>query len=377
VRAPGVRGEGAGRSLGRWPRSGERDVRLALELASHSTWAQVPAGERVERLLAAAGSLAAGGDSDGPVALGLGLTTDELALHRSGLEAGLTAAIREGAQRGGERRGPCLLRPHWSLLWAGLGELLLRELAAGRPVLLLPDGGAPALVDQLVKALDRADLPPGALAVLHDDGRTALRCAVDAGGAEELLVSCATEELDELRRWLRARSPQGDLPFGTGVCEPAAAPELVHHDLGVRTARVSAGEDVEEVARRLALAALGRGETLSGQLPGHVRRIECDERCFSAFTAALLGQLEEAPELRPPVPQREPRLARELDQIRELGLADGATLIHEEGRRGSPGTSRNTTIGPLVFTNVLPGMRIAGLTRPAPVLLLQRLAAGE
>jgi hypothetical protein len=62
---------------------------------------------------------------------------------------------------------------------------------------------------------------------------------------------------------------------------------------------------------------------------------------------------------------------RELERVRELGLDEGATLIAE----GGPASRVENEWGnlfPLVFTNVEPGMRLARLERPMPVLLLQR-----
>lgn len=61
--------------------------------------------------------------------------------------------------------------------------------------------------------------------------------------------------------------------------------------------------------------------------------------------------------------------------MREEGLAEGATLIHEGAPGESRRPSRRAMMGPLVFTNVEAHMRLAAWSRPAPVLLLMRSSA--
>ena len=73
----------------------------------------------------------------------------------------------------------------------------------------------------------------------------------------------------------------------------------------------------------------------------------------------------------PPLDPVEADLPAFLEAARGLGLNEGATLIHES-RGGSPRTAGGGRIARLVFTNVEPKMRIWGLDRPAPLLLLSR-----
>jgi hypothetical protein len=69
---------------------------------------------------------------------------------------------------------------------------------------------------------------------------------------------------------------------------------------------------------------------------------------------------------------RERATAAALGAARDLGLDEGATLIHEDAGVGSRRAGGGAILVRLVFTNVEPHMRVAALRRPMPLLSILR-----
>jgi aldehyde dehydrogenase (NAD+) len=272
--------------------------------------------------------------------------------------------------------GIVLLLTHWSLLHAGLRRRVLQHLFTGSAVIVLDSPRVPMIAQSFARELEQVGLPPGALAVLHDDGRDLLSATLARGGFDVLHAVGHAEDEERLARALGASVlPTGTRPpFGAGVLV-GGGPELRFELLRKGEVIVHLDDDPAERAEAVALAALGRAETLGGQLPGQQGRVRCHPRRLSEFTEALLAVLDGDPALADLPPALDPDLPQALLAVRQLGLDEGATLIHE-GRPGpdsdSRGPKRNATLSPLVFTNVEPGMRIAALERPMPLLLLSR-----
>jgi hypothetical protein len=306
-------------------------------------------------------------------AAALGLTPEEALRHEPYHPLAL-AAWAEPAQSipSAERAEVVLLAPHWSELHIGFRRRVTRFLAAGHAVVVLAPARVPMVADRFAREIASAGLPEGALQVLFAEGQELLWSALERGGFD-LLAASGHRELEQLlaRRLELGVAPRATRSgFGAGVLEPQPA-RLAFEHLTRSDFHVHVDDDPLERASAAAALALGRSEALSGQLPGHVGRIECHPRLFSAFTAALLAILESSPAHTEPLPPLDPDLPRELERVRELGLDEGATLIAE----GGPASREEDAWGnlfPLVFTNLEPSMRLARLERPMPVLLLQR-----
>jgi len=402
-RAPGNIRNGArgGTELGQWPRSSSAAAREALAAAHGAAgrwWALGIRGRRhcLERVTH---ELAANGDDSGSLGRRLGLTEAELAPHleRVGLPR---VAGASGAARDTPAPGPALGIAHWSNLVAGTARASFELLLRGHTLVLLPDPKLPMVGDALAQALERADLPPGTVSILHDDGEATLQALLGSG---ELAVVVASGYAADLQRIAyRARTAAGlatAAGFGAGLYDdpvPAPVPELVLHTLSSATFVVPEQGELEALADHVAEHALGRSRTLSGQLPGQIGRVLCPERRFSGFTSELLARLEERADMAEPVPPVDPSSPDIWRRIRELGLDEGATLIlgngvppgaggpraagPADGAASSPRAVRDATFWGSVFTNVEAEGRLSRLSRPAPVLRLLRVgdeAAGH
>jgi len=334
------------------------------------SWSGSPASERREILERAAESLPLPSADSRRAALLLGLGAGEFEQHLGGLERSAREGLAEGLQREGAAGGVLTcLRRSWAEPLSAAARVLWRELAQGCGVLLVGDRRAPALADHLAGALTAAGLPAGALALLHDDGDDVLRAAAESGRVGRMALSGWESEgalwSERVRRWGRMAA------FGAGVVEAAQGPRFVFDPLARSVVEVGLGEDPAAAAERVVRGAFDRVHTISGQLAGQVGVVQVEPRRLSAFTAALLAALEERRLVDPPLPPVDPHLGRELAARRDLGLDEGATLLHEF-LVGSSGSGAGARILRLVFTNVEPGMRLLDATRPAPVLLLCR-----
>jgi hypothetical protein len=404
----------------RWPRSDGDDLALALAAAGEggAAWRSWTRAERVELLEDALATDLFLGDPQGQLAGRLGAGAWEI-------EEWVQEARRRGAQvlrrRGEPRRlGPAspplttsapspaaspalshgprlpgppttaLLRVHGAALFSGLVQRLWPLLLEGWAVILIADPALPMLARELALALDHADLPPGALSLLCDDGASALRAGLLAQGiglAHLLELGERRAEVLELAARPRgergARGGQGDRGRGA---PPGPGPEVHFESLAGSTRVVLAGDDPERAARASALGALGRVQALSGQREGQAGRVVVHRRHFSRFTQALLAELDHlAREAAGPLALLDPELPRYVERLRRLGLDEGATLLRGDsgtwfgpaGAAGSHARGRDVTLDPLVFTNVEPRMRLARAQRPAPLLRLLRAEDDE
>lgn len=404
----------------RWPRSGPEDVERALAAAEDASRAWLGLG-RARRLacLARAAEELAGAQAARALAGALGLEDRELGPLHSELDFRLREGLelwREGPERPGALP-PVAFGVHWSELAAGALMRLAPRLLAGHPVLVWSDPALPEGGVLLVRALERAGLPPGTAALLHDDLLGSLAYA--GARVPWLRLRGPGERLGRLRRALPG------VPAGAG-------PELSLWPLQDATAVVLEAEAPDLRARELVLKALGRSGTLGGQMPGQVGRVICHQRLFSRFSEEFLHGLEaglgSAPErpsgapaapgldrVRPLLPTLDGDLPGYVRRAWDLGIDEGATPIHggeplvglaeapalapepdcavapaelpakrtpelpfgagleEEARHGrAPAVVR-----PVVFTNVDPDLRLARLRRPSPVVLLLRAASDD
>lgn len=348
---------GSPEAVGQWPRSSAGDVETALEALARSAgaWAATPLERRLAMLGRASGDLAADPDPDGAIEATLGLVPTRL---------GRATAVPGPAA--GEA-GIVLVRRHWGELLAA--RVLFAELAAGNPVLLVGDGRVPALADRVLRALLAAGVPRDAVALVHDDGDTAVRAALASGRVARWRASGYPEARERCEALVEAATPQG--LFGAGVVQ-TLGPALEFAPLVRGGARVAEGDEPARCAKDVARRAFGRIETMSGQLPGQVGVVEVHPRRLSRFTEVLLETLEGSFSRTPPAAFLDPDLVPHLRAMRDLGLDEGATLIHEGRPPESHADDSDATLIRLVFTNVEPHMRLVACSRPAPVLLLQR-----
>jgi Aldehyde dehydrogenase family len=330
-------------------------------------WFETPLEQRRALLERAGQLLLATPDPEGLIRDCLGLEAREQGALLVGLGPALDgAALGEGPAR----PGIAGLRRSWTERLGGLVRAVFEQLAAGQVVLLLSDGSVPALADRLTDALLEAGLPRDALALVHDDGDAALRAAAGDPRVSRLRVSGHPGQQARCAPLLE-RAARG-ATFGSGVLEDNRGRDFAFDVLGRGQRIVDLSQDPREAAVRIVEAAFGRVQTLSGQAAGQVGSVELAPRRISVFTEALLGALERDGVVDPALEPLETDLAPALERVRELGLNEGATLIHE-ARVPSRRPGGGARIARLVFTNVEPGMRLSAWSRPSPVLLISRL----
>lgn len=341
-----------GASLGSWPRSGAQEVEEALEalLGARESIDEISADERLQRARSAAGTLAEDPALAAWLSERFAVTEAELEPHRLGLADRVEGDL--GARMAGE--GLCVLLPDWSGLLGGVVEVVLGALAQGRPALLLADPRAPALADAVADAAVSAGLPAEALALIHGADSEALRAAVRAPAVTSAAVSGSPQRLAEVEQAAAARSPADPLEWMAEACCGVCL------DLGVD----AAGRAAEVVDR-----AFGRARTFSGQLPGRLETVRLDPGGLSAFTAALLEVLEDSVDVRLPVALVDGAAFERLEEARNLGLDEGATLIFGGQEIGS---NRAPALRPMLFTNVDQDMALTRFLAPGPLLRLQR-----
>jgi acyl-CoA reductase-like NAD-dependent aldehyde dehydrogenase len=136
--------------------------------------------------------------------------------------------------------------------------------------------------------------------------------------------------------------------------------------LANRSHVVGLEDDPTSAAALVIATGFGRSRALSGQAPGQTGRVLCHERVFSRFTAALLAALDTDRDVSRPIPPVDERARAYAVRVRDLGIDEGATLLHPRSFDVS---------GPIVFTNVDPFSRVAGLSRPAPCVCLMRVSS--
>lgn len=236
--------------------------------------------------------------------------------------------------------GLVLVAPHCSELALAPLARVLAHLERGERVRLVVPREIPAL---------------GALWSAALAGRTGWECVQDDGlGA--LRAALADPELGAFEASGPPARVAALAELGPGRFETLRNTSLL----------VRRGDDAEELARRARTLAFGRVAALSGQRAGALGRVVCHERSFSAFSAALLAQLERMPDFANPVPLLERATRAYLSAARTLGLDEGATLLLHQRANGA-----------CVFTNVDERMRLAALARCAGLLVLLRCTSDE
>ncbi len=351
------------RVLGRWPRSGRADSQAALAAAAKGgpEWRRRPRSERARLLLEAARILDAAPDPGGLIAARLSLEPSELAVHVDGVGEMLARALA------GERpeltapprgmTGVALHALHWSEIVREPARRIFSALAAGQSVVILSDRRLPMVADAIASALAAAGLPPGAWSLLHDDGATARRELLSHDVVDAVCAAAPRAGLQRVARESSAsRARMLDL---VALCNTS-------HFVGLC-------DDAADAAAHVIAAAFGRARALSGQAPGQIGRVLCHERVFSKFTAALLAALETDRDILHPIPPIDYLAPGYTSRVHELGIDEGATLLHPRSFEAAPGNAER--LGALVFTNVDPFLRLAALSRPAPCVCLMRVVS--
>ena len=336
--------------LGTWPRSDVPDAESALATA------RAPGVEPSALLGVIAEALAAlRGDRKAleGVARATGLDVREVERRAPTLPA--ARALRDGIRAPGskDRSEPGLapVASHWSELFTGPLLGVARAWSRGEAALLVGDPRLPAASEAVARAFGALDLPPGSVALLQ---------GVSEAGLERLLVDPrlvaveASGEAPGIRFLRRTLDAAGRVP---------ATQRL--RTLRNEAVEVGPREDPVAAAAKVLEQWIDRERTLSGQGGGHVGRVFCHERVFSAFTEALLLKLERAPE---PLPLIDRAAAESMRRVCRTAQDEGATWIAGgEDRRTSGRGPR-----PTIFTNVEPHMRLLRARAPMPVLALVR-----
>jgi alpha-ketoglutaric semialdehyde dehydrogenase len=366
---------------GRWPRSAAADLAEARQAAERAgaQW------ERMDRSARCAIALAA---------------LDELERSRTSIAATLAPGIgqppevvdarwdadalraREGLEilrDGGESRGGTgLFLAHWTDL---VGPLLLRLanwLLGGSTVIVIADPRLPEACELVARALEAAGLPAGVVALLHDDGQSIVRSALESNGLAWLRTRGSSAELDAIEALARRLGASADRSLWP----------LASASYGVLL-RADPAEEAQRVLER----ALAPSDTLCGQLPDAIGRVLCHQRQFSRFTAELLDRLERSADLARPFAPVESDLPGWMREAWALGLDEGACPVFGEvparpaalpgaepggaAAEGGPRGRAPKAVQPVVFTNVEPAGRLGGLERPAPLLRLVRAESDE
>ncbi len=368
------------RRFGPWPRSGADEVSAALEAMERAAvgWRELSPEARADRLGLVLDEWEYDGRLESDFARSLDLAEDALDEARD-------AALDLGDDLIEVARAPdaelfVLARASAGGLGAGLVRAVFPSLLEGHPVLLFADADAPLVAAEFCEILNAAGLPPGLVALLHDDTSTAVRAALASGRFGRLALAEPEERSTKLMKLASAASKKpraagGRARFGAGVT-PAATPELVLSPPRQTSHIVRLADDPERAALEVCDAAFGKVRVLSGQRDGAVGRVLCHERHLSRFTAALLDAIDT---LRSPCPLFDSGLAAHVEGLSRLGLDEGATLI-----RGSFGAcsgtrrgGRDAALAPSVFTNLEPRMALAKADRPAPIISLLRFSSDE
>lgn len=375
-----ARVEGTRTVLGRWPRSGERDLSMALDACerAETSWGRLAHAERRAELQRALRAFGTDGTALADTEQAFGATPAEV---EAWIEEAVHAAQHAfGARHAEDERidvcpaGAHVLALDWSEAFLGPLSFVLRALYLGRTLVIVADPRASAAADLLAHAFD--SLPPGVVNLLHDDGRTVFRAAQGEERVARLFLPSTGEVVPELEERERAsgenRTLRIERGFGAGL-EIACASKLCVRRLGNTSLVVRADSDVADVAEDVALRAFGRLRARSGFAPGRVGRVLVPARTFSRFTETLLDVLEDDPDVLDPLEIARAPARVLVERAFRLGHDEGATAIFT-------GSEDDDLAFPLVFTNVEERMKLARATRPAPVLCLMRVqdeAAGR
>jgi acyl-CoA reductase-like NAD-dependent aldehyde dehydrogenase len=365
LRAPVTR-----ETLGRWPRSGARELDEALAGCERgeSLWSALSVAERRQRIERALDDWLADRDAASAALPALGFTAREL-------EAQLELAWRAGADvlRAGERAcaefdprasGASVAALDWTETWIGPARLACASLLAGRALVLVSDPRVPMIAESLGSAL--ADAACGALAVLHDDGRTVVRAAFENERVARLFLPSTAEAAQELGQRAEPEATTAvERGFGAGLV--LAREKKLHVRPLANTSYVVNGErDLAAQAGLVLERAFGRVAALSGCAPGRVGRVIVPAKSFSRFTELLLEELENDPDAGDPLALTRVLAPAHVERAFALGHDEGATAIFT-------GFEGDDLEFPLVITNVDERMKLLHLARPAPVLCLVRV----
>ncbi len=349
----------------RWPRSGAADALRALRVAGEAGagWVALGRAGRVRQLARLPERLEALG-LENDLARGLGLEPGELPPWLAQDPVRLRESL-EMHLEGADGAGAGVFQAHWSDVPGELVAQLAARLAAGHTAVIVSSPRLPLAALAVAQAVRAAELPAGVVSVLHDDTGEALRGALGDPGVSWARLRAMDGELARLAERLGGLAPGWNVQPVRGA---------VHG--------IEEQDDPLREAALVAEKAVGRSSTLSGQMPGQVGRIVCHQRLFSRFCEEFLACLETAPDVQRPVAVIDGDLPEHVRGAWALGLDEGATPIFggepllrsaaPPDSIGSKGGRPPRAIPPVVFTNVEPGLRLAGLGRPAPVLALIR-----
>ena len=383
-----ARGPGPGRALGQWPRSGGHEVAAALDgldspgLHLAVGLDQLEAGWRA--LVEMAGSTRPGAPPKSagsnerrePLETGLDQLHARLGVSRQDanrlLFRGSFTSFGFGARHLGEK-GPVALFCHWSIplneLYAEVADCLFQ----GRSVVLLPDPALPMAGAAIAQALIVAGLDGARIAVVHgldSEGWLALAEAVDDGRSLHPTGRISVDQKLELAPYAERSPVLQRLVDGLGTPRESewGAPAFLreaHTDLA----------QVRRAARDLVRAAFGPGHGFGGVAHGAPLVARIPRPSFSAFTAALVAELDALQATaNPPLAflnsTGKPSVRARYDELWKAGLDLGATLVTGGGVSvAGPG---GVHLHPGLLVNLAGDSGLFDLGEPLGVLRLQR-----
>ncbi|MDG1498333.1 MAG: aldehyde dehydrogenase family protein [Planctomycetota bacterium] len=375
-----------GGELGQWPRSGAREVMAALDgLEGQAPGQQLAGLDQLEAgwqelLSMVTGSSGLGAPNRGAQAAifdaGLDQLHSRLGISRSSAQEllfqGHFSSFGFGA-REFPRGGAVAVFCHWSeplrTLFTTVAECLFR----GRPVLLLPDPDLPMAGAAIAQALLAVGLDPASIAVLHaldTEGWMALAGAADQGRCPQVMGRISVDKKRELAAY--GQHNPGLQALLLSLLTPVESQWLAPAALG---ALPLDSAQIRKAASALARAAFGPGCGFGGVAHGAPLVARIPRQAFSAFTNAMVAELDALPFGKyPPLaflgPGGRHSVRARYDELWKRGLDEGATLV--TGGTTKVHSTDGGHLHPALLVNIDGDSGLFDLGEPLGVLRLQR-----
>ncbi len=366
--------------IAEFPKLGREEVSRAIELAEEAQrgWAAVPSPERGRVLVKAANLMEAEFDELAKI-----LTREEgKTLNESRAEVSRAISIfrfygimgyrlrgefTESTEQNTylftlrEPLGVISIITPWNFPIAIPSWKIAPALVCGNAVVFKPASYTPLIAFKIVEALQKAGLPPGVLNL------------VTGSGAE------IGDEMVENKR-VSGVSFTGSYEVGERIAQKANAKKDTRVQLelgGKNPAIVLDDADTDRAVAMIIRAAYG----LSGQACTATSRAIIHDKIYDEFTRKLIERirkikvgngLQDGVEMGPVVGENE---MNKILQYVNIGISEGAKLLHGGKRLTSKDYIRGYFIEPTVFSEVTPDMRIAQEEIFGPILALMRASS--
>ena len=375
-----------GGELGKWPRSGAREVAAAIDgLEASGACEQLASLDQLEagwrELLAMASGKGCSGtassDDDLPVFdAGLEQLHTRLGTSRSSalelLFEGHFSSFGFGAGDFGSE-GAVVVFCHWSDPMSTLFSTVAECLFQGRPVLLLPDPDLPMAGAAIAQALLAVGLNRACIAVLHaldTEGWIALADVAGEGRIPHIMGRISVDTKLELSAYGQHNS--GLQILVEGLSTPTESEWHVPASLGESPLDPAL---VRQAASSLARAAFGPGCGFGGVANGAPLLARIPRLAFASFTEALVAEIDgicmgKNPPLAFLGPASRHSVRARYDELWKAGLDEGATLV--TGGMVKAHNADGIHLHPGLLVNIDGDSGLFDLGEPLGVLRLQR-----